>query len=102
MVSAAAPEVKIVHSDVTGYAVPDDVTVVHLYNPFRGPVFAAAVRALVKSQGAAAEEVRVVYAAPLEERALLEAGFRLVRRHRGWRPGREWSRSNAIAVFERP
>jgi len=44
----------------------------------------------------------VVYAAPLEERALLEAGFRLVRRHRGWRPGREWSRSNAIAVFERP
>jgi SAM-dependent methyltransferase len=96
------PEVKIVHSDVTDYAVPDDVTVVYLYNPFVGPVFAAAIRALVESQERRPRRIRVVYATPLEERALLEAGFRLVRRHRGWRPGREWSRSNAIAVFERP
>ena len=95
------PEVTIVHADVTAYAVPDDVTVVYLYNPFVGPVFAEAVRALVESQQRRPRRIRVVYATPIEERALVDAGFRLVRRHRGWRPGKEWSRSNAIAVFER-
>jgi len=95
-------EVEIVHADASGYAIPDDVTVVYLYNPFVGPVFASAVRALVASQDRRPRPIRVVYATPIEERTLVDAGFRPVRRHRGWRPTREWSRSNAIAVFQRP
>jgi hypothetical protein len=93
-------DVSIVVADVLDYAIPDDVTIAYFYNPFTGPVFQAVVDGLVASARRAPRRLRVVYANPIEERMLLAAGFVRTGRLRGWRPGAEWSRSNATHAYE--
>jgi SAM-dependent methyltransferase len=81
---------EIVTADVTDYEVPDDVTVVYLFDPFTGPVFDAAVGALLASVDRRPRRVRVVYLVPTEL-ARLEATQRVVAVRRGaagwWRTG---------------
>lgn len=95
------PDVELVAADVLDYEIPDDVTVAFFANPFSGHVFASVVQRLVASQERRPRRLRVVYVNPVEEGMLLDAGFREVRRLRGWRPGPEWSRSNAVRLYER-
>ncbi len=93
-------DVKLVTADATRYAIPDDVTVVYLYNPFRGAVFASVVDRLVESLDRAPRPLRIIYRTPLEEELLLRTGrFRLVRTARGLRPGRAWSQKMSIRVY---
>lgn len=94
-------EVTIERADVMEWTVPDDVTVVFFNNPFRGPVFAAAVQRLVESLERQPRPMRVIYYNPNEHQMLLDAGFRHVRTLRGMRPGKDWSRSNATYLYER-
>ncbi|MDQ3276287.1 MAG: methyltransferase domain-containing protein [Actinomycetota bacterium] len=73
-------DVVLVRSDVMDYPVPDDVTVVFLYNPFRGETFAQAVDAVLASVDRNPRRMRIVYVNPCEEQALLGTGrVRLVR-----------------------
>jgi SAM-dependent methyltransferase len=92
--------VEIVSADVVDYEIPDDVTLVYLYNPFRGAVFDAAMRKLIASVDRRPRTVRVLYRTPLE-RARLEATgrFRLERVVHGLRPRREWSRYRSLRVY---
>ncbi len=94
-------DVELVATDALDYAVPDDVTVVYFGNPFQGPVFGGVVAQLKASLERRPRRMRIVYGNPIEEQQLLDAGFRLTRRIRGMRPTREWSRSNAIRLYER-
>jgi 16S rRNA G966 N2-methylase RsmD len=92
--------VDLVRADVLDYAVPDDVTVVFLDNPFTGQIFAAVVERLLASVDRRPRPLTVVYFNPVEHERLMATGrFRLARRVRGMRPGRDWARSNATHVY---
>ncbi|WP_308169572.1 class I SAM-dependent methyltransferase [Acrocarpospora catenulata] len=69
-----AGEVELVQSDVLDYRIPDDVTVVFLNNPFRGEVFATAMRNLIASVDRNPRPVTLVYFNPVEEPFLLSTG----------------------------
>lgn len=72
--------VEIVTADVVEYEIPDDVTVVYLYNPFRGDVFQALVDKLVASVNRRPRRLRLVYRTPLEHARLVATGrFEVVR-----------------------
>jgi hypothetical protein len=95
-------DVRLVTSDVLEYEIPDDLTVAYFHNPFQGPIFAAVVERLVVSVKRNPRRLRLVYLNPVEDRMLLDAGFRGTRRLRGLRPGSEWSRSNSTRMYELP
>ncbi len=95
------PDVRLVRSDVLDYDIPPEVTVVFLYNPFKGAVFQAVLDRLLASVDHRPRRLRIVYGNPSEEAALLRTGrVRLMRVARGWRPGRDWSRSNSYRLYE--
>jgi hypothetical protein len=94
-------DVRLVNANALDFEIPDDVTVVWLYNPFVGEVFEAVVAKLLASVDRAPRRVRVVYGNPIEEAALLRTGrFHQVRTVGGWRPGAEWARSNSYRMYE--
>lgn len=93
-------DVRLVHADALEFDIPDDVTVAFFYNPFGGEVFDTVIARLLDSVDRRPRQLRVVYGNPREEAALLRTGrFRQVRALRGWRPGREWSRSNSYRLY---
>jgi len=93
--------VELVRSDVLDYRLPDDVTVVFLYNPFVGRPFHHVVEALLASVDRVPRRVRVAYVNPKEQAHLAATGrFRLAARLRGLRPGRDWARSLATHIYE--
>lgn len=94
-------DVEIVTSDVLLYKIPDDATVIFLYNPFQGDIFASTIRKLLESVDRRPRQVRVIYVFPTELEFLRSTGrFRVLRHVRGWRPTREWARSYEIYLFE--
>lgn len=93
-------DVELLCGDVLEYEIPDDLTVAFFANPFSGPIFQAVVDKLMASVQRAPRRLRVIYINPVEEQMLLDAGFVQVRALRGWRPGAEWSRSNATRMYE--
>ena len=94
-------DVELVAGDALEFPIPDDVTVVYLNNPFTGDVFRTVMERLVASQERRPRRLLVVYANPREESVLHELGFRRVRALRGWRPSKDWSRSNAVRLYAR-
>ena len=93
-------DIEIVNADAVDYKIPDDVTVVFMNNPVRGENFAAVVKNVLDSYDRRPRTLRIVYANPIEESALLATGrIRMVRQIRGFRPGREWSRSNSVRLY---
>ncbi len=94
-------DVQIVTCDVLDYEIPDDVTVVFLYNPFRGRLFASVIQKLLASVDRQPRPMWLIYLYPTERDYLRSTGrFRLVRRVRGWRPTREWARSYDTYLLE--
>lgn len=93
--------VEFEHADALKYEIPDDVTVVYMYNPFGGSTFARFFERLAASLDRAPRRLRLVYANPVEH-AFLAGTDRcdLVRRYRGLRPGRDWSRMLSVHIYE--
>jgi SAM-dependent methyltransferase len=93
-------DVVVVNADAVNYEIPDDVTVVFLYNTVRGATFAAVIQNVLDSYDRSPRMLRILYANPTEEAILLSTGrIRTIRRLRGFRPGREWSRSNSCKMY---
>lgn len=93
-------DVELVTADATRYRIPDDVTVIYLYNPFRGAIFTAAIDRVIESLDRAPRPLRIIYRTPLDESLLLGTGrFELVHTAHGLRPGREWSRKMSTRVY---
>ncbi len=98
--SLRCKNVESVAADASEYALPDDVTVTYMYNPFRGETFARVVDRTIESLDRAPRRLRFIYRTPLEEERLLRTGrFVPVRTARGLRPGREWSRRMSIRMY---
>ncbi len=95
------PDVQLVTSDALEYQVPDDVTIAYFYNPFTGATFASVMDRLVRSLDRNPRRVRIVYGNPVEHDTIMATGrARLVKKARGLRPTRDWSRSNATYVYD--
>ena len=79
----ACQDVELVNSDVLEYELPDDVTVVFMFNPFGGTIFEAVLAKIVGSIDRNPRSLRLVYGNPVEEQRVLTTGrARLVREHR--------------------
>lgn len=88
--------IELVNADALDYAIPDDVTVAFLFNPFRGPIFESVARRLAESAKRVPRTLTIVYANPQEEEALRAVGARLVSRAG---PEGEESRSHWVDVY---
>lgn len=93
---------EVVETDATTYVVPDDVTIVFLYNPFRGETLDRTLEQVLASYDRVPRRVRLVYANPVEDERVLAGGrFRPTDELRlSWRPGGEWARSQRVAFYE--
>jgi hypothetical protein len=70
----AMSHIDLINADITDYTVPDDVTVVYLFNPFTGSVFQTFLQHLMESIDRAPRTIRIIYANPVEEQQLLATG----------------------------
>lgn len=94
-------DVRLIRADAAEFRVPDDITIAFFYGPFVGEVFETVVRGLLASVDAHPRRLRIVFGNTIEEAALLRTGrVRPIRTLRGWRPSREWSRSNSFRLYE--
>ncbi len=69
-----ASSVEAVTADVLEWPVPDDLSVVFLYCPFTGPLFAAAMERIFASYDRNPRPLHLVYAYPWEHNWLLRSG----------------------------
>jgi SAM-dependent methyltransferase len=93
-------DIEVFNTDVLEYEVPDDVTYVYFFNPFKGEIFEAVVQNLLASLRRRPRELTIIYMDPAEEAALLRAGAHLVKATWGMRPTKEWARGNSIHVYK--
>ena len=92
--------IEIVVADATNYKIRDDVTVVYLFNPFRGRTFDRVIANLIASIDRKPRRVRLIYRnAKYEDRVLCTGRARLVRVVPGLRPSREWRRAVGVHVY---
>ena len=97
---AVRPE--IVCADAAKFWVPDDITVVFLYNPFSGEVLKTALTRVLESFDRAPRPLQLAYANPREHELITS-----MRRFRtaekiwlSWRPGLEWHRTKMVQFYE--
>jgi SAM-dependent methyltransferase len=69
-----AGEAEVVTADALDWRVPDDLTVVYLYSPFIGELFARVIQRLLEAHDRAPRPLRLVYNFPFEHHYLLETG----------------------------
>jgi predicted RNA methylase len=70
----AAGSVEFETADVLAYDLPDDLTVVYLYNPFTGLVLARFIERLLQSVERCPRPLRIVYNYPFEHDYLIASG----------------------------
>ena len=94
--------IEIVEADATRFEVPDDVTCVILYNSFGGQALETALRLVLDSMDRRERRMRLVYGNPKEHHLVMGLG-----RFRpsgslslGWRPSREWARTQRVQFYE--
>jgi hypothetical protein len=93
-------DIEVVVADAVEYEIPDDATVIYMYNPFSGPVFEAVVDNLLASVARCPRRMRLLYRTPMEHELLEATGrFRLERSVAGWRPGRAWAQKMSIRMY---
>jgi SAM-dependent methyltransferase len=68
-------DVHLVTADVINYIIPDDVTVVYIYDPFGGTVFVNLINRLRISLNRYPREIRILYRHPVMHDCLIENGF---------------------------
>ena len=93
-------QVSLTCQNAVESGIPDDVTVVYLYNSFEGPTFTSFLEKLLQSIDRNPRQVRFIYANPRQEELLLATKrAHFVRESHGWRPTAAWARSNCIRMY---
>ncbi len=97
---ARSGAVELVTADVSAYRIPDDVTVVYMFNPFRGSIFDVVITELVSSVDRSPRAVRLILRNGASQDRLIRSGrFTLVRTSLGLRPGRRWREATAVRLY---
>ena len=86
---------EVVCGDATSYCVPDEITVVFLYNPFGGDILRAALTRVVKWYWRAPRRIRLAYMNPKEHELLMSTGWfdYSGNMYVSWRPTAAWRRT---------
>jgi SAM-dependent methyltransferase len=93
--------IELVLGDATTYELPDDVTVIFMYNPFAGQVFRLWLTRLIASLDRKPRRVRLGYVNPVEHDCLMSTGrCNFVGQFRGLRPTREWARTVSTHFYD--
>ncbi|MEA2331148.1 MAG: hypothetical protein QOH58_1286 [Thermoleophilaceae bacterium] len=93
-------QVELVTADVLEYEIPAEVTVVYIYNPFRGATFDAVMANLIASVDRHPRTVRLIYLNPKEHDRLMSTGrFRLERVAGRLRPRRSEAARSYIRLY---
>jgi SAM-dependent methyltransferase len=72
--------IELINDDVLDWEIPDDVTVLFMFNPFSGSVFERFMASVRASLERCPREFRVVYENPQMHQLVIDAGFKQVRR----------------------
>lgn len=89
-------DVELEQANALEYEIPDDVTVLFLYNPFQGEIFDTAIASLLRSVDRNPRRVRIIYSNPVEHERLMATGrVRLTKR---WQSGAWIGRPNEEPV----
>jgi predicted RNA methylase len=93
---------EMICTDAQHYEIPDDVTIIFMYNPFGETIFQSTLTQIVSSYDRKPRRMRLVYANPREHLTVMSHGrFRLFRRiHLSWRPSPEWRRTQTVQIYE--
>jgi SAM-dependent methyltransferase len=76
-------DVQVLHADATEFDLPREPCVVYIYNPFRGPVLAAALERIRKSVVIFPRHVRIAYVTPMLPEFFLQLpGIRVFKSNR--------------------
>ena len=92
-------DIELVIADVLAYRIPDEVSVVYMFNPFGGAIFESVIAQLIASVDRRPREVRVILRNVGHDRLMRTGRFRLVRTSLGLRPVREWREATAIRLY---
>jgi len=94
-------DVRLVNADVLDYTVPDDVTMVFLFNPFTGHLFGQAIDRLLASLDRNPRWLRLIYVCPAEHDHLMATGrARLIKKIRRPRPVKSWAARASIHLYD--
>jgi SAM-dependent methyltransferase len=92
--------IEVVTADVLAYRIPDDASVVYMFNPFRGAIFEAVITELVASVDRRPRVVRLILRNGASHDRLIRTGrFTLARTSLGMRPGRRWREATAVRLY---
>lgn len=95
----ACREVQLVTADASTYEIPDDVTVIYMFAPFRGRTFRAVTANIIASLDRAPRPLTLIYANPLMDEHLQATGrFELVEVLKGLRP--DTDRTSWVHLYE--
>ena len=94
-------QIELVNADALEYEFPPEVTVLFLFNPFNGSVFAGALANVLRSLDEHPRPLRVIYVNPVEEAQVLATGrATLVREVSGGETPDDAPTSSRICLFE--
>lgn len=86
-------------ADVLAYRIPDEVSVVYMFNPFLGATFESVIAQLIGSVDRRPRAVRVILRNGASHDRLMRTGrFKLMRTSLGLRPGRGWREATAVRL----
>jgi SAM-dependent methyltransferase len=97
---ALCQDIEIVTGDATEYELPDDVTIVYIYNSFHGEIFETMIDRILESVDRNPRFLRLIYRTPLQDEYLARSGrIKLVKMRPGFRPGRQWQRTASTSMY---
>jgi SAM-dependent methyltransferase len=92
--------IELVTADALEWEMPGDVTILFLYNPLRGEMFAAFAAHLVAELGRTPRPFRLIYNTPVEHDRLMATGcFEVLGEKAGLRPTKAWSKKLCIRTY---
>jgi hypothetical protein len=97
-----AAEVTSVTASVLEWPVPDDLSVVYMFNPFTGKTFRQGLERIFESYDRAPRELRIIYNFPAEHDWLVSTGRVAVESVSGcWWPARPgwWRRGHVLITY---
>lgn len=92
-------DIELVTADVLAYRIPDEVSVVYMFNPFLGATVESVIAQLIGSVDRRPRAVRVILRNGASHDRLMRTGrFKLMRTSLGLRPGRGWREATAVRL----
>jgi SAM-dependent methyltransferase len=75
-------DVEIITTNISEYVIPDNITLVYLYDPFREALFVDLIKRLRTSLTQYPRSMRIIYRNPVMHKSIIDAGFQVAMQKR--------------------